>query len=395
MKKMLIGSLIALLMLVTACAPLLTNANLSQTETSTQPATAAATQSSPAQQVQLDSSITLDSTVLSLVEQTFRQIYKDVNSAVVNIQATQIYGPSMATSEGSGFVWDAKGHIVTNNHVVDGATQITVVFADGTTLEASIVGTDPQSDLAVIQVDASKATLTPIKLGDSSSVQVGDLVIAIGNPYGLEGSMTQGIVSALSRSLTVDESNPFYSSSYTIPDIIQTDAAINPGNSGGVLLNVSGEVIGVTSAIESTTGSNVGIGYAIPANIVSKVVPVLISDGSYTHPSLGLTGETLTPSIASRVGMDTTLRGVLVLSVTQNGPADQAGIQGSTQRMTYPGQVMITGGDVITAVDGQAVNTYEDLISYIFNQTKVGQAVSLSVLRDGKRINVDITLGAS
>ena len=250
MKKTLLVVFLVLGVFVTACVPSELISLLSPTDTPT----ATPPQSSTVETALVAPTIQVDTSVLALVQQTFQQIYQDVNTSVVNITATQIYGPSLATSEGSGFIWDSEGHIVTNNHVVEGASQISVIFADGTTTDATIVGTDPQSDLAVIQVDASKATLHPVTLGDSSVVQVGDLVIAIGNPYGLEGSMTQGIVSALSRSLTVDESNPFYSSGYTIPDIIQTDAAINPGNSGGVLVNVSGQVIGVTSAIESTTG---------------------------------------------------------------------------------------------------------------------------------------------
>jgi 2-alkenal reductase len=345
--------------------------------------------------VQYSPTLAVDTTVFAQIQQTYQEIYQNVNPSVVNIQTTQSTGRSLVTSQGSGFVWDMQGHIVTNNHVVDGAQQISVIFANGDALSAKVVGTDPASDLAVIQVDASKTTLRPVTMGDSSKVQVGDLVIAIGNPYGLSGSMSQGIVSALSRSLTVDSSNPFSSSTYTIPDIIQTDTAINPGNSGGVLVNGNSEVIGVTSAIQSSTNSNSGVGFVIPAKIVQRVVPVLISKGSFAHPSLGMSGITMTPTVASEVGLATTLQGVLVTDVTPGGPADVAGLIASSQQMTRPGLISVTAGDVITAIDGQTLKSYEDLVSYLFNSTAVGQKVTLTILRNGSTSTVSVTLGSS
>ncbi len=335
----------------------------------------------------------IDSEILAVVQSTFQSIYTNVNPSVVNIQVTEYYGPQVLSGEGSGFVWDSEGHIVTNNHVVDGASEITVIFADGTTTSATLVGNDPESDLAVIKVDPGVTTLYPATLGDSHAVQVGDIVIAIGNPYGLSGTMTQGIVSALSRSLSVnDENNPFYTSTYTIPDIIQTDTAINPGNSGGVLVNMAGEVIGVTSAIQSSTDSNAGIGFVIPSHIVKRVVPVLIKDGSYNHPRLGISATTLTPAIAEKLGLDPSIKGVLVVDVLSNSPADKAGLVGSSQQRTISGKITTIAGDVITAIDGQALDTYEDLVSYMFNNTEVGQKVTLSILRDGKIIEVAVTL---
>lgn len=334
----------------------------------------------------------INAEVMAVVEQTFRVIYQDVNPSVVNIRVVEDYGWTTASSEGSGLVWDENGYIVTNNHVVADAINITVTFSDGTTTTADIVGTDPQSDLAVIKVEPEGLPLVPVILGDSYQVSVGDLVIAIGNPYGLSGTMTQGIVSALSRSLTVDETSMFSRTNYTIPDIIQTDAAINPGNSGGVLVNVAGEVIGVTAAIRSSTESNAGIGFVIPAHIVSRVVPALISDGNYEHPSLGLTGISMSLALAEQMGIEPDTRGVLILDIVRGGAAEEAELEGSYQQLVSPGRVAITYGDVIIAADGQAVDSYEELVSYVFNQTEVGQLITLNILRDGKEISVDLKL---
>lgn len=334
----------------------------------------------------------INAEVMAVVEQPFRVIYQDVNPSVVNIRVVEDYGWTTASSEGSGFVWDENGYIVTNNHVVADAINITVTFSDGTTTTADIVGTDPQSDLAVIKVEPEGLPLVPVILGDSYQVSVGDLVIAIGNPYGLSGTMTQGIVSALSRSLTVDETSMFSRTNYTIPDIIQTDAAINPGNSGGVLVNVAGEVIGVTAAIRSSTESNAGIGFVIPAHIVSRVVPALISDGNYEHPSLGLTGISMSLALAEQMGIEPDTRGVLILDIVRGGAAEEAELEGSYQQLVSPGRVAITYGDVIIAADGQPVDSYEELVSYVFNQTEVGQLITLNILRDGKEISVDLKL---
>jgi serine protease Do len=343
-------------------------------------------------------SLLTDGTVIEQVQSIYRGIYDNVNPSVVNIQVLGTYNYGFyvgaVSSQGSGFVWDPQGHIVTNNHVVENAYNITVTFSDGTTTTAEVVGTDVQSDLAVIKVDPSGLTLHPVSLGDSQAVKVGDLVIAIGNPYGLAGSMTQGIVSALSRSLTVDSSNPFSSSTYTIPDIIQTDAAVNPGNSGGVLVNTSGEVIGVTSAIQSTTNANAGIAFAIPSHIVERIVPVLIKEGRYKHPSLGLSGITLTANYATEMGLDANTHGVLITDITPGGAADLAGLKETTQQYTRYNRGVIIFGDVITEIDGNPVRTYEDLISYIFNKTEVGQRVELTILRDGKEMTVTATLQA-
>ncbi len=387
-KRYVVLSVLIVLVLIVGAAALLRTSPVSvaaQTGTATATPTASG-------------SLLTDGTVIEQVQSIYRSIYDTVNPSVVNIQVLGTYNYGFyvgaVSSQGSGFVWDSQGHIVTNNHVVENAYNITVTFSDGTTTTAEVVGTDVQSDLAVIKVDPSGLTLHPVSLGDSQTVKVGDLVIAIGNPYGLAGSMTQGIVSALSRSLTVDSSNPFSSSTYTIPDIIQTDAAVNPGNSGGVLVNTSGKVIGVTSAIQSTTNANAGIAFAIPSHIVERIVPVLIKDGRYKHPSLGLSGITLTANYATEMGLDANTHGVLITDITPGGAADLAGLRETTQQYTRYNRGIIIFGDVITAIDGNPVRTYEDLISYIFNKTEVGQKVELTILRDGKEMTVTATLQA-
>ncbi len=358
------------------------------------------------------------------LQATLEQIYEAANPAVVNIRVVQGAGsaarnapnmpgspslpgspfnqPQMPRSSealGSGFVWDKQGHIVTNNHVVDGANQIEVTFADGLTVPATVVGADPESDLAVIVVDPAKASnLQPLAVADSTQVKVGQFTVAIGNPFGLEGTMTFGIVSALGRSLPA--SNPSSDSaarntpSYTIPDIIQTDAPVNPGNSGGVLLDLDGRLIGVPSAIESSTGGSAGIGFAIPSAIVQQVVPALIETGRFEHPWIGISGGTLTSQLAAAMGLPETQRGALVVAVTAGSPAEKAGLQGSSKQVTVDGQDVRIGGDVIVAVDGQAVRRFEDLTTYLARQGKVGQTLKLTLLRDGKEMSVSLTLAA-
>lgn len=303
--------------------------------------------------------------------------------------------PQAAQALGSGFIWDTQGHIVTNNHVVAGATSITVTFSDGTTVNAKVVGTDPNADLAVIQVSAPANLLVPLTLADTSQVKVGEIAIAIGNPFGLQNTMTQGIISGLQRSLptNLDSATAQTGPTYNIPDIIQTDAPINPGNSGGVLVDTTGQVIGVTAAMESNSGSSSGIGFVIPAEIVQKVVPALISKGSYQQSYLGMAGTDMTPDLAKAMGLDSSTRGVLVETVTSGGPAAAGGLLASTQLATINGQSATVGGDVITAIDGQPVNTFADLGTYLFLHTTPGQTVTLTVLRQGKSTSVKVTTG--
>jgi serine protease Do len=353
--------------------------------------------------------------LLAAYEGTLENVYAQVNPSVVNIRVVEQNSstlnmnqlpfdfnapngspntPQYSQGLGSGFIWDNQGHIVTNDHVVDGASKIEVTFADGTTLPATLVGADAYSDLAVIKVDASADLLHPVQLADSTQLKVGELAIAIGNPYGLEGTMTEGIVSGLGRTLPAANSSTTNGPTYSIPDIIQTDAAINPGNSGGVLVNDQGQVIGVTAAIESSSNSNSGIGFAIPSAIVNKVVPSLIQTGKYDHPYLGISGTDLTPDLATAMKLSASQRGVLVVTVADNGPAAKAGLLPSQDTATIDGQNIPVGGDVITAINGQAINKMDELISYLNGQTQVGQTIKLSILRAGKETTVDVTLDA-
>ncbi len=349
---------------------------------------------------------------LNSFQDTFEQIYTSVNPSVVNIEVVINGNSSTQSSQsnpfgfsspnqgpqqalGSGFVWDTQGDIVTNNHVVSGASQITVTFPDGTTANATVVGADPNSDLAVIKVNVPSSQLFPVQMGDSTQVKVGQIAVAIGNPFGLTGTMTTGIISGLSRSLPVGLDNLSTQSGpvYSIPDIIQTDAAINPGNSGGVLVDVTGKVIGVTAAIQSSTNSNAGIGFVIPSSIVERVVPALISSGHYDHPWLGITGTTLDYNLAQAMNLNANQKGVLVIGVTANSPSQVAGLQASNTQVTIDGQQTAVGGDIITAINGQAINTFEDLASYLINNTQVGQTVTLTILRQGQQQTVKVTLG--
>ena len=332
--------------------------------------------------------------------QTLEAIYQKVNPSVVKI-ANLATSPQLGTQqalpqgEGSGFVWDTQGHIVTNDHVVSGADQLQVTFSDGTVVDATLVGTDPNGDVAVIKVDPSLATLVPVDLGDLSQVKVGQMAVAIGNPFGFEGTMTQGIVSAIGRSIPAV-------TGFSIPEAIQTDAAINPGNSGGPLLNSTGQVIGINDQIESQSGSSSGVGFAIPISIVKRIVPSLIDTGKYEHAYLGMQGTTYSPSWAQALDMPADARGAYVMGVVRGGPAASAGLRaGSTDTSIVLGadQTGVTylqsGGDLITAVDGTTIKTMDDLLIYLEENTSPGQTVKLNVLRSGgAQATVTVTLGS-
>ncbi|MGQ9555333.1 MAG: S1C family serine protease [Anaerolineae bacterium] len=324
---------------------------------------------------------------LALLDDALANIYSRVGPSVVNI-AVEKQGPGGAgLATGSGWVWDTDGHIVTNNHVVEGANAIAVRFANEQVVDATIVGTDPDSDLAVIKVDVPAEMLVPAELGDSDKVRVGQTAIAIGNPFGFQGTMTSGIISAIGRVSR-------QASGFSLPNLIQTDAAINPGNSGGPLLDIYGRVIGVTTSIFSTTGEFAGIGFAVPVNMVKRVVPALIQSGHYAHPYLGITGLDLSPTLAQALGL-TVERGVLVQAVTADGPAEQAGIRAGTRSVRPQGfpRSLMADGDIIVAIDGQKISGMDDLVSRLeaFN---VGDQVTLTVLRDGQQVDVTVTLGA-
>ena len=286
------------------------------------------------------------------------------------------------TALGSGFVYDENGHIVTNNHVVANARIVDITFIDGNRYTANVTGRDVYSDLAVLKIveNFTQGELAPpLTLGNSSELKVGDQVVAIGNPFGLEGSITTGIVSQTGRLLPLEETG------FSVPDAIQTDALINPGNSGGPLLNMKAEVIGV-----NTAGIFPGnIGFAVPSNAVQRIVPVLIEAGNYTHPWLGMTGGPLTSDIAQREGLERNFKGVIVDTIVKDSPADKAGINGSITNQ-YGERL---GGDIITAVDGNPVIRMEDLISHLETERSVGQNMTLTIYRDGNILDKQITVG--
>ena len=286
------------------------------------------------------------------------------------------------TALGSGFVYDANGHIVTNNHVVANARIVDITFIDGNRYTANVTGRDVYSDLAVLKIveNFTQGELAPpLTLGNSSELKVGDQVVAIGNPFGLEGSITTGIVSQTGRLLPLEETG------FSVPDAIQTDALINPGNSGGPLLNMKAEVIGV-----NTAGIFPGnIGFAVPSNAVQRIVPVLIEAGNYTHPWLGMTGGPLTSDIAQKEGLERNFKGVIVDTIVKDSPADKAGINGSITNQ-YGERL---GGDIITAVDGNPVIRMEDLISHLETERSVGQNMTLTIYRDGNILDKQITVG--
>jgi S1-C subfamily serine protease len=316
-------------------------------------------------------------------------LFQKVEGSVVQItdsSETDVFESRL----GSGFVYDDNGHIITNYHVVSGGgNRLDVTFPDGTVYRASLIGSDPAADIAILYVEgAPKEKLLPLSLADSSKVRVGERVAAIGNPFGLSGSMSTGIVSGVGRQIPAQEEEGF-----TIPDIIQTDAPINPGNSGGPLLNMRGEVIGINSAIYSTTGQFAGVGFAIPSNTIAQVVPSLITIGSYQHPWLGVAGRDMTPGIAELLGIDEP-RGFLVMDVVAGSPAEKAGLKRGNEDTVIDGIPMKLGGDVIIAVDNNTVRKIDDILAYMEIEKSVGDDLQLTILREGQTIEVIATLAA-
>jgi S1-C subfamily serine protease len=321
-------------------------------------------------------------------ELSLPDLFEKVEKSVVQITDSSETN-ALDSRLGSGFVYDNNGHIITNNHVVNGGGRLDVTFLDGTVYRASLLGSDPFTDLAVLYVqDVPADKLVPLPLADSAKIRVGEQVAAIGNPFGLSGSMSAGIVSGLGRLIPSQEAG-----SFSIPDVIQTDAPINPGNSGGPLLNMRGEVIGINSAIFSTTGQFAGVGFAIPANTMAKVVPSLITSGSFTHPWLGVSGTDMTPGIAQALGLDEP-RGFLVVDVVAGSPADKAGIQGGDQETTVDGRPIQLGGDVIVSMDGKQVRKIDDILVYLQREKNAGDELKLTVLRDGNLQEITATLAA-
>ncbi len=336
-----------------------------------------------------------------------RSIYEQNNASVVNITVWMDHPPMDGEStlpiplpdnndellplvNGSGFVWDADGHIVTNNHVVEEGQRFQVTFYDGTSALADVIGRDADSDLAVLKIDAEGYDLVPVRLGAMDDIYVGMRVAAIGNPFGLQGTLTSGIVSALGRTIPSR-------GSFSIPDSIQTDAAINPGNSGGPLLNERGEVIGVNAQIRSDVRANSGVGFAIPIAIVERVVPGLIENGRYNHSYMGISGVTFSPMCGEEQGIDTTLRGVIVDRILGGTPAARAGLRGSTRPINTEYASVCpdaAGGDFIVAVDGQPVSTFDDVLIYLARYTSPGDTITLTVLRGEESLDVPLKLAA-
>jgi S1-C subfamily serine protease len=318
------------------------------------------------------------------VSEIYRRTYKGVVEITVAESAPSPFGGRQRQqAQGSGFVYDDEGHIVTNQHVVDGASSLSVKFWNGATYEAEVVGSDASTDLAVLKVDAPASLLAPLALGDSSKLAVGDGVVAIGSPFGLEGTVTSGIVSALHRQTTSPNN-------FTIADSIQTDAAINPGNSGGPLLNAQGQVVGVTSQIESDSGGNDGVGFAVPSKTVRSVVSQLLETGKAEHAYLGVAVETIPASVASRLDL---VEGAEVTQLKSGGPAAEAGLRAATGSRTVGGESYPTGGDVITAIDGATITSAEDLQSVIAGK-RPGDTISVTYVRAGERHTVELELAS-
>ena len=339
--------------------------------------------------------------ILATFEGALINVYQRTLPSVVDVEVTQRVslgtgsgfggesGDLFRQGEGSGFVWDTEGHIVTNYHVVEDAETVRVNFADGASLEAEVIGSDADADLAVLEVKLPASGLQPLVLGDSDALQVGQLTIAIGNPYGQDFTMTSGIVSAVGRTI------PTNRSSFSIPQVIQTDAAINPGNSGGPLLNRRGEVVGINAMILSDSGSNDGVGFAIPINIAKQIVPTLIAGEDYEYAWLGISGASLTDEVLEAMNLAAGTQGALIISVAENSPADQAGLRGSPQVLTTAGQRYPYGGDIITAIQGEPIAGMDALITYLVDNTRPGDQVTLELVRPGgEKANASVTLGS-
>ena len=330
-------------------------------------------------EIQIKNPISSYSKNLSLSE-----IFEKSESGVVRVNVQRTNSVDGVGGIGSGFVFDKKGHIITNAHVVNDATKVVVTFLDGRSYNAKIIGVDEYTDIAVIKVNADLSLLQPVLLGDSSNLKVGEQIAAIGNPFGLSGSMTSGIVSQLGRLLPSD-------AGYSIPDVIQTDAAINPGNSGGPLLNMMGGVVGINTAIQSNTGSNTGVGFAIPSQTLAKIVPTLIEKGEYKHPWIGISGRDIDPDMAKILKLKDAV-GFLIVTVVEDSPAFKAGLIGSEKIILVEGVNYPIGGDIILAVDGIEVRQIDDILIHLQRAKAIGDEMVLEILRDNRTTTITIIL---
>ncbi len=323
--------------------------------------------------------------ILTNKDLSLTEIFERSEAGVVRVNVIKSEQIAGLNGVGSGFVFDQSGHVITNHHVIDNSEKIVVTFLDGSSYNANIVGSDPFTDIAVIKVDAEPYLLHPLPVGDSSNLKVGMRVVAIGNPFGLSGSMTAGIVSQLGRLL------PSQDTGFSIPDVIQTDAAINPGNSGGPLLNIKGEVVGINTAIQSAIGEFTGIGFAIPSKTVSKIAPQLIEEGEYHHPWVGISGRDIDPDLAGILNLKDA-KGFLIVTVVEGSPADKAGLLGSSKTKEIDGVTYQVGGDVILSVDGKPVRKIDDILIHLQREKSVGDEMVLEILRDGRNTNFVILL---
>ena len=324
-------------------------------------------------------------------EQTVIDVYARVSPAVVYITSRIIvrdffWGAQEQSGTGSGFVIDREGHIVTNYHVVEGAEQVVVTLSDETSVDATVVGVDAGNDIAVLKIDVEADKLHPVEMGTSADLRVGQRAIAIGNPFGLDRTLTTGVISSLGRPVERGEGQA------TIYNAIQTDAAINPGNSGGPLLDSRGRVIGINTSIYSVSGGSVGVGFAVPVDTVKRVVESILTKGYYPHPSLGISGLTLAPELAEYLELPVE-RGMLITSVESGGAGERAGLRGGQRRVRIGGYILPIGGDILTGIDDVKVRETGDLMKYLETRTEVGQEVTLTIVRDGKEQTLQATLG--
>lgn len=345
--------------------------------------------------------------IIAATEDVFTRIYEEAVPSVVYVQVVHRLDPDDTEfgrdffrgiprgpfdeyqhGAGSGFVWDEEGHILTNWHVVEGSDSVSVVFHDGEEYDAEFLGGDPDSDLAVLKIDPGLRELQALPRGALDDLRVGQLALAIGSPFGQDFTLTSGIVSALGRTIR-SGSGP-----YSIPLVVQTDAPINPGNSGGPLLDRHGKVIGINTQIISNSGSNSGVGFAVPIDIAKRVVPDLIEHGKYEYAWLGISGATLSTDAVEHIGLPDGTRGVLVIRTIEDGPASEAGLEGGDEEVTLDGEELTLGGDVIVAIDGEEIREMHDLISYLVENARPGDEITLDIVRnDGDRETLTVTLG--